>query len=156
MGIAFYFLISWVLVAIFAVMKKRLSLPENSFVYLITLIVSVNWAWIIYEEIKLIELSKDPLDNAAFMINRSIGVPMVVLIATNLISKYRDWGRTILTVGISVAFLVSLILYGRYLEITKPVRWNVTFDVLYFTFLHAAAFYGLKGFRHLRKSGAGG
>jgi len=152
MEFAFYFFISWLIVIIFAVMKKTLSLLENTFVYLLILIVSINWTWIIYEEMKLVELSKQVLDYTAFLINRSIAVPLIVVVALNIIRRVNSLGKRILTVLLSVALLVILAVIGRFSGITEYTNWNFDYDTLYFLSLHIVAYLALKVFQRTKRS----
>jgi|GEM_PF-2753384 len=152
MEFAFYFFISWLIVIIFAVMKKTLSLVENTFVYLLILIVSINWTWIIYEEMKLVELTKQLLDYTAFLINRSIAVPLIIVVAMNVIKGVHSLGKRILTVLLSVALLVTLAVIGRFSGITEYTNWNFDYDALYFLSLHIVAYLALKVFQRTKRS----
>lgn len=135
-------------------MKKSLSFVENLFVLSIILIVSVNWSWIIFEELKFLEVSRQPLDYTAFLINRSIGIPLIIVITLNAVRSASVIGKAYLYVGLSTVILLVLKMIGNFLNITKLNNWNTLYDVLYFLFLHLIAYISLQLFRKLKKEEA--
>jgi len=151
LGFVFFFFVSWLVTVLFAVMKKSLSFVENLFVLSIILIVSVNWSWIIFEEFKFLEISRQPLDYIAFLINRSIGIPLIIVIMLNAVKFANSKGKVYLYVGLSTVTLIVLKMIGNYLNITKLNNWNTMYDVLYFLFLHLIAYFSLQMFRKLKK-----
>ncbi len=133
-------------------MKKSLSFVENIFVFLIILIVSVNWSWIIFEEFKFLELSRQPLDYTAFLMNRSIGIPLIIVITLNAAVRSANVkGKAYLYVGLSTVILLGLKMIGNFLNITKLNNWNTLYDVLYFISLHLIAYFSLQMYRKLIK-----
>lgn len=151
LGFVFFFFVSWLVTVLFSVMKKSLSFVENIFVYLIILIVSVNWSWIIFEEFKFLELSRQPLDYTAFLINRSISIPLIIVITLNAVRSANVNGKAYLYVGLSTVILLVLVKIGNFLNITKLNNWNTMYDVLYFLSLHLIAYFSLQMFRKLKK-----
>ncbi|WP_160725969.1 hypothetical protein [Bacillus sp. USDA818B3_A] len=154
MGFAFYFLVAWLITVIFTLMKKKLSFVENSFVFLLILIISINFSWIVSYELKLVKLSTQPLDYTAFMINRSIGIPFIVVVALNLIKSVNSAGKSLLIAAGSILFLVVLVKLGTNFDITNRDRWNIIYDFIYFSALHLIAFYALKFYQRLKLSEA--
>ncbi|WP_255286483.1 MULTISPECIES: hypothetical protein [unclassified Bacillus (in: firmicutes)] len=152
MGFAFYFFVSWLITVIFTLMKKRLSFIENSFVYLLILIISINFSWIISAELRLVTLSMHPLDYTAFMIHRSIGIPFIHVVTLNLIKGVNSIGKSLLIAVCSIVILVMLVKLGAVLDITHRVKWNIINDFIYFAFLQLIAFYSLKFFRKSNQS----
>lgn len=145
MVFAIYFFVSWIITFIFVLMPKNLSFMQNSFVFLLTLIISMNWSWIIYEELKLIKLSTNPMDYTSFLINRSIAVPLIVVITMNLLKKSKSFNRFILVLFSSTSFLSLLALGGIYFRVTKYMNWNFAFDFIYFLLLNIVAYLFLIG-----------
>ncbi|HYK73133.1 MAG TPA: hypothetical protein VEV44_08430, partial [Pseudoneobacillus sp.] len=90
MGFVVYFFVAWLVISIFTIIKKRLSIVENTLVFLIILILSINFSWIVNEELKLVTISKKGLDYTAFLLNRSIIIPIMIVIHVNLLK----WCRT--------------------------------------------------------------
>lgn len=150
MVLALYFFVSWVTAIIFIVMRKKLSFMQNTYVYLITMIISMNWSWVIYQELKLIKLTEDPIDYTSFLINRSIAVPIVVVITVNLLKTYKSRGRSILILILSTAILSVLAFGGIYFKITEYIHWNYAFDILYFLFLNLIGYFFLNFVKFLQ------
>jgi hypothetical protein len=154
MGFAFYFFISWLITVIFTVMKKRLTFVENSFVFLLMLIISINFSWIISAELKLVILSKEPLDYTAFMINRSIGIPFIIVVTINLMKSVNSIGKSLIIMVCSILIQVILVKLGTNFEVTNRENWNILYDIIYFALLHLFAVYSLKFFQKLKQSEA--
>lgn len=129
-------------------MKKRLTLVENTVLLLLILIINIHWSWIIFEELKLIKISKQPVNYTAFLIQRSVTIPLIVVITMNLMRQSASRLRTLLMASLSVLLLEAFVLIGRYFGITRAVRWHMIYDVAYFALLHVIAYYFLKYFQH--------
>ncbi|MBT2655777.1 hypothetical protein J7E81_11105 [Bacillus sp. ISL-18] len=154
MGFAFYFFVAWLITVIVAVMKKRLTFVENAFVFLLILIISINFSWIISSELKLVKLSTDPLDYTAFMINRSIGIPFSVVVTLNLMKSVDSIGKSLFIMICSIIIQVILVKLGTNFDVTNRENWNILYDIIYFTLLHVFAVYSLKLFQKLKQSEA--
>lgn len=85
MGFVTFFFLTWLFVLIFAFIRKKLTIVENTLVFLIILIVSINFSWIIIDEMKLITLTKNGFDYTGYLLNRSIIIPILLLIQLNLL-----------------------------------------------------------------------
>ncbi|MEW9110560.1 MAG: hypothetical protein AB2374_14505 [Cytobacillus gottheilii] len=144
MVLALYFLVSWLAVAVFVLMHKRLSFIQNSFIVLVILIISVNWSWVIYQELKLIKVSTDPFNNVAFMINRSIAVPFIVTIAMNILQGVQSFSHYIIVFASSIFILSILAFGGIYFKVTEYINWYFSFDMLYFLMLNLIGFFVCK------------
>jgi len=154
MGFAFYFFVSWLITVIFTVMKKRLTFVENSLVFLLMLIISINFSWIISAELKLVTLSKEPLDYTAFMINRSIGIPFIILVTLNLMKSVNSIGKSLIIMVCSILIQVILVKLGTNFDVTNRENWNILYDIIYFVLLYLFAVYSLKFFQKLKQSEA--
>lgn len=153
MGFAVFFFIIWLTSAIFFIMQKQLSIVENTFVYLIILIVNLNWIWIIFEELKFINITDVAIDYTAFVLNRSITIPLIFVLHLNFLQKSSTFARIVLTTAASLSILVFLTGLSTYFNITNYVKWNLGFDILYFLALHLIAFYTLQFLRRFTSSG---
>ncbi|WP_429311372.1 hypothetical protein [Paenibacillus mucilaginosus] len=134
-------------------MKKQLTLAENTVVLLLIMVISINWSWIIFEELKLVVISQEPVNYTAFLIHRSITVPLIVVIAINLVKRTSTIYRALLTIGLSVLLQFVFVLIGRFFGISRSVHWNLTYDLVYFAVLQVIAHYFLKYYRHLGRRG---
>lgn len=139
MTFSIFFFLTWLVISIFAVMQKKLSLVENTFVFLVILVVSINFSWIIADELKLITLPKEKLPYTAYLMNRSIIIPVLVLIQLN-ICMARDaffWkAGSILT---AVLLLTGINYLMTALNISSYTNWNPGFDAIYFLLLNLTA-----------------
>ncbi|UCZ54885.1 hypothetical protein LGQ02_09130 [Bacillus shivajii] len=152
MGITIFFFASWLVCVAFAVMPKKLSLVENTFVYLIILIVSINFSWIIIEEFKFITLTEDGLDYTAHILNRSVILPMLIIMQLNLIQKSNSVAKSVVIVISTVAIMLGLSFLSTQLNITTHEKWNFGYEVIYFLTLHLIGYYVLKAFRKIAYS----
>lgn len=149
MGFAIIFFASWLITALFVVMKKKLSFIENSFVILFALIISINWSWFIYEEWKLVEISSQPLNHTAFLISRSITIPLIIVTTMNLLDAASSAVKSFMIILFSVFILALLVVISNYFNITNAIRWNFIYDILYLISLNLMTYFFLFYFRKL-------
>ncbi|MEH7413830.1 hypothetical protein V7266_00900 [Neobacillus drentensis] len=154
MGFAFYFFVSWLIIVIFTLMKKSLSFVENSFIILLLLIISINFSWVTSAELNLIDISTKPLNYTAFMLNRSINLPFIIIVALNLIKSVPSTGRAVLISVCSIVALVFLARLGSTFDITNREKWNIMNDLIYVVLLHLIAYFSLKFLRKIKQSEA--
>lgn len=140
MVLALYFFVSWVVSIIFLKMPKSLSFMQNSFVFLVILIISMNWSWIIYQELTFIRLSSDAINFTSFLINRSIAVPCIIAITVNLIHLSKSLVQSLLFTLASTIFLSLSALGGIYFKVTEYVHWHFVYDVFYFLLLNIVGY----------------
>lgn len=139
MAFSIFFFLAWLIISIFAVMRKRLSLVENTFVFLIILIVSINFSWIISDELKLITITKEKLPYTAYLLHRSIIIPVLLLIQLN-ISVARDsfgWKAIIILSAVLLLTVANYLMTA--LNIAAYTNWNFGFDAIYFFLLNLVA-----------------
>lgn len=149
MGITVFFFASWLVCMAFAVMQKKLSFVENTFVYLIILIVSINFSWIIIEELKLIMVTKNGVDYTAYILNRSVIIPILILIQLNLIQKSNSNAKSAIIVICTVGIMLGLSFLSTQFKITTNNEWNLGYDGIYFLTLHLIGYYVFKMFRKI-------
>lgn len=140
MVFAISFFVSWITVFIFVIMPKKLSFMQNSFVILLTLIINMNWSWIIYQELNLIKLSTQVMDYTSFLINRTIAVPFIVVITMNFLKISRSFSQFILVLVFSTSFLTLLSLGGVYFNVIEYIHWNFALDFFYFLILNIVSY----------------
>jgi hypothetical protein len=149
MAIAIFFLISWLTCCFFAVIKKPLSIIENTFIFMLILVININYSWIIIEEFKRITLTTNGLDYTAYLLHRSIITPMLATILVNLVWRKKDIAMTIMYFGSILAFSFGLSLLSEYFRITRYTKWDFRFDILYFFVLYLITYYALKLFKRV-------
>ncbi|GAA0315455.1 hypothetical protein GCM10008967_02520 [Bacillus carboniphilus] len=141
MGFATFFFISWIVIAVFAVMPKQLKMTETSFVYLVILIVSINMSWIVAEELKFIKITDKGIDYTAYLLNRSIINPVVLILFLNVIIKQRKLVKKLLYIGSSSIILTIISYLSTFFQITEFIKWNVVYEFFYYFILSLLALF---------------
>ncbi|MFD1361253.1 hypothetical protein [Lentibacillus salinarum] len=139
MAFPIFFFLAWLVTFLFGVMPKKLSLVEYTFVFLIGLIVSINFSWVTVNELEVIKRTEEALPYTAYLLNRSIIIPMLLLIQLNM-SMLRDtflW-KTVTILSI-VLILVGVSYLMTALDMTAHTHWNLGFDAIYFFLLNLVA-----------------
>lgn len=152
MGFAVFFLASWLIVAIFTVMPKKLSIVENTVVYLVLVIITINVSWIIIEEMSLIKETQEGIKHVAFLLNRSVIIPMTLITQLNVVHRSNSFARSLLTIIVSLIFLLGLRGLSLTFNIISYTKWNFGYDVVYIIILHLMTFSALQLFRKLARS----
>ncbi|MFD2749177.1 hypothetical protein ACFSUM_02015 [Virgibacillus siamensis] len=152
MEFAVFFLASWLITAIFVIMPKKLSIIENTVTFLLLLVITINVSWIIIEELKLIKETQDSIKHAAYLLNRSVIVPLTLITQLNILHQSNSVTRFILTTAVSLIFLLGLRAFSVYFNIISYLKWNFGYDILYFILLHLIAYYAHQLFRNLTRN----
>jgi hypothetical protein len=149
MALSVFILLTFLICSLFVAIKKELTIVENTFIYLLILVISINVSWIISHELKFIKVTKDPVNNSAFLFYRSIILPMIIVVYVNLIQRVNTLTRSLL---ITLAFLIIMLLLSWlavYFDIFTYKKWNFGYDLLYFALLQLISFYAFKLFRKI-------
>ncbi|MCM3092646.1 MULTISPECIES: hypothetical protein [unclassified Cytobacillus] len=134
-------------------MNKKLTFVENTFVYLAAMVIHINYTWIVYEELNEAHISQQILNNSAFLVHRSITLPITIAITFNLLRTADSLGSKFIKIAVSVAFLASAVMIARYFEIVEFKKWKIVYEIIYLFLLHFAMLYLLKYFRQLKTRG---
>jgi hypothetical protein len=156
LGFVLLVFLAWLITVLYTVINKKLTFIENTFVYLFTLVLNINVTWIVYEELKLAEISDRALDYTAFLIHRSITLPLVIVIAINLYRTANTFGSKVAKTALSVLFLVFSIAIARYFDILEYKTWTILYEIIYLSILHLLACYSLKYFENTKTKGVSG
>lgn len=135
MGFVVFFFISWLTILIFAILNKKLSVIEGTFVFLVILIVNINFSWIIIDELQLTSLTKKGLPYTGHLLNRSIVIPTITLIYVNLIYLYKTFLERFV---LFISFILLLMFISRLLvtfEILEFKNWRFWYDSIYYSIL---------------------
>lgn len=146
MGFAFFFLISYLITYLFLVMKKKLSIIENTFVFLLILMLNINATWILFEELNLISVTEEAMEYFGFLLNRSIIFPMIIVVYLNIVKRSHKKTHTILITIASISTMLTLSGISILLNMITFVTWNFLYDAIYIGLCHLIAFYSLKLF----------
>ncbi|OLS33687.1 hypothetical protein [Bacillus sp. MRMR6] len=153
MGFVVFFFLAWLVVSSFVVIRKRLSIVENTVIFLVILIVSINFSWIMMEEFEFIKPTKVGIDYTAFLLNRSVITPLIMVILLNLF----PWGKSVISKGLLVVYAVIVMLclsnLSIFLKITKFSNWNYGYEAVYYFLLAVIAVATSKIFRRFSRNG---
>ncbi|MGN7177460.1 hypothetical protein BK139_13440 [Paenibacillus sp. FSL R5-0490] len=153
MGFVLLVFLAWLVLMLFTTMNKKLTFIENTFVYLAAMVIHINYTWIVYEELNMADISQQILNNSAFIIHRSITLPITLAITLNLVRTGDSLGSKFLKVAVSVAFLVSAVMIARYFGIVDYKKWNIGYEIIYLFLLHLVVQFLLKYFGQLKTRG---
>lgn len=149
MKFTFFFLVVWLVASLFAVLKKNLTIADNTFVYLVILIFNIHYAWLLEGEWKLIKITTNHLYFISYTLFWYIAIPFVLLIFLNAISKRKSLFRTMLSACVSIMFLLIMTAICNHYEIISYKKWSLAYDGIYFIALHIIAAYFCKIYRKL-------
>lgn len=144
MEFVIFFFITWLAVFIYGLMQKELTVVESTFVFLIILVVSINFSWIVIEELKLIKLTEKGLPYTAFLLSRSIIIPILILIQLNFLVKSESYLIKSVTLFSSVLALVGISFISSSLNITEFTKWNLGYEAIYYLCLNLIGMIALK------------
>ncbi|WP_406945226.1 hypothetical protein ACJA3J_21465 [Halobacillus sp. SY10] len=136
MAFTVFFVCAWLIISVFTIIPKRLTLIENTFIFLTTSVININWTWIINEELKYVKITEDPSNYAGFLIFRSIIIPTLLMVQLNLYNPSSSPVKKALILIASVLCLVLLTILSRVLDVSDYKDWNLGFDAIYYVSLH--------------------
>ncbi|MFD1739590.1 hypothetical protein ACFSCX_24205 [Bacillus salitolerans] len=134
-----FFFLSWLVISVYTVTDKRINIIENTFIFLILLIVSINFSWIINDELKLMTVTQKWLPYTAYLLNRSIIIPLIILIHVNLYIKVETFTKKAMIFISSIFILVMISFISMKLNITEFKRWTFLYETAYYLFLNIVA-----------------
>lgn len=130
MGFVVFFLASWLAGFVIYAMPKRLTLIENTLLFLLVLILEINVAWLIIEEFKYIRTTKDPLLYAGYLLNRSVLIPCIHVIWMNLILAKKSVSYVIPVSFVAAGVILACNGLAVYYRIFTYAAWNAFYDLL--------------------------
>lgn len=155
MGFSIFFFLAWGIVGIFFMIRKELSIVENTLIFLISLIVIINVSWIITEEMKMINLTKSGIDYTAYLLNRSIILPLLLLLQLNILLKSITFTKKVLIIFTSLIVMLGLSVLSTYFNITNYIKWNLFYDGIYYLILQLITYYSYRLFKKVNKNEVG-
>ncbi|CDO04747.1 MFS transporter [Oceanobacillus picturae] len=131
MELAVFFFLSWLAISIFTVINKDLNIVKNTFIFLIILIVSINFSWVINDELKLITLKEKWVPYTAYLLNRSILIPVLVLLQVNLFIKTNSYIKKGIIMVSSIIILLMISFISTRLNMIEFKEWNLWLEAIY-------------------------
>ncbi|MFP3725493.1 hypothetical protein [Priestia filamentosa] len=155
MGFSFFVFLSFLSITLFVTMRKSLSIVENTFVYLLVLIININATWIINEELKLIDVTEETASYVGFLLERSLIIPILFVITFNYFYRNITPRAIMITGFILLIFTLLLRKFSNMLNIYHYRQWNLFYEALYILGLLLIIFVLHKGFRRLMRKEKG-
>ncbi|MCY8234630.1 hypothetical protein [Priestia endophytica] len=155
MGFSFFVFLSFLVITLFVTMRKSLSIVENTFIYLLVLIINVNATWIINEEFKLINVTEETAPYIGFLLERSLIILILFVITFNYFYRNITPRAIMITDFIFLIFTLLLRKYSNMLNIYHYKQWNLFYEALYILGLLLIIFVLHKGFRKLMRKEKG-
>jgi len=143
MAFSIIFFIGWICITALYAMKKPYSKWENSALLFSMFIVNVNWSWIMVDELKFITYSNDGLDFSAYMIDRSVIIPFLVVIGINSIPRSQTIIKKVAGILISSLVLIITKMILLKLGAIHFHGWNFVFSYIYYVLLHSLGYFVL-------------
>jgi hypothetical protein len=147
MGFVVLFSVAWIAVFVLKGMAKSLTVLENALIFLVVMTISINVSWILIDELHYIQAAQNGLKYAAYLICRSMLVPLVFVIATNYMYRFESAAAKWLTVAIWAIVVLGIHAIEQWFRILQYRQWNYAYDAIYVLLLEAIAYYVLKLFR---------
>lgn len=120
----------------------RLSVVENLFVYLMIFSIGLNISWIIAEEWKLIEITKDGISYTGYLLYRTFALPLIYVIWMNVVFKLGKAVAVFVSAGIVIVVILSLNGLMLYHGAFVYKQWNLLYDTVLIVVLQVVG-YGL-------------
>ncbi len=147
MELAVFFFLSWLGISIFTVIKKELNIVQNTFIFLIILIISINFSWIINDELKLISVQEKWIPYTAYLFNRNIIIPILIVLHLNLFIKNRSLTMKAIILISSVLILLIISFISIRLNIAEFKKWTFWFEGIYYLCLNLIALFSITLFK---------
>ncbi|QYR21509.1 hypothetical protein KZ483_00030 [Paenibacillus sp. sptzw28] len=121
-------------------MRKSLSTSENTFIFLLVLIISINVSWIITQELKYVRLSNNGLNYTGYLLNRSVLIPALYVVLFNLIYKSKSIAAALLFAFVFAGAELCLNGLARNYHIWTYAQWSYVYDAIFIGLTQIAVF----------------
>lgn len=151
MELAVFFFLSWLGISLFTVIHKELDIVENTFIFLVILIISIHFSWIINDEWRLITVQEKWLPYTVYLLNRSILIPILILLHLNLFIKNRSHAKKAIILISSVSILLIISFISTRLNIVEFNKWSFWLESIYYLCLNLIALFSFTLFHKTSK-----
>jgi hypothetical protein len=141
MELVVFFFLSWLVISIFTVINKELDIVKSTFIFFIILVININFSWIINDELKLITIQEKWLPYTAYLFNRNIIIPIIVLLHLNLFIRNRSYTKKAIILLSSVLILLIISFISIRLNILEFKKWTFWFEAIYYLCLNLIALF---------------
>lgn len=116
------------------------------------MIFSINFSWIFIEEYHFMELTKNGMKYTAYLLVRSVLLPMLLIIYLNFLQKVHKRQTIILLTAASIGIMVGVTYLSTFFNFLEYRRWNHAYDAVYFLLLHLLAVSSFKLIKKVSES----
>lgn len=128
MALFLFALIAWIIIIIFALVPKGLSIIENFIIFFCTTIIELTISTTVSLNLKLIKYSNLLQKYISVLIERNIIAPLCVLIFINLLFFFKGRFKKISIAVFILGVLSSVELLGTWAGIKVYKGWNMIWD----------------------------
>lgn len=147
MGFVIVFAAAWLAMFIVYTMYKKLSLLENTFVYLVVLTIGINISWIVAEELKYTAVTKDGLLFAGYFLYRNLLMPLFYIILMNAVFRFRSVAIRLACAGGALVLLLALDWVMVTNKIIFYLKWNYWLEAVEIVMLQLITYLLLRLYR---------
>jgi hypothetical protein len=131
---------------------KRIEHCGKYIIFLLSLIIIINVSWISTEEMKMINLTKSSMNYTAYLLNRSILLPLLLVLQLNILLKSSTFTKKAFIIFAGVMVMLGISVLSTYFHIVNYIKWNLVYDVIYFLLLQLIAYYSYRLFKKVTKN----
>ncbi|MGZ4163055.1 MAG: hypothetical protein ACXVPK_03350 [Tumebacillaceae bacterium] len=147
MVVSLFLAIAWLLVILGITLPSKLDRREAFLIFMVILDIHISVSWVLVLEVKRVVVSEQVPQYFAYLIRRTVFVPMMALLFTNLLLFCRSFGEKVLSWlaygGIWLLFEKLSLVYGIF---TFPKWGYLQSLMLYYPYLIVSV-YLLKWYR---------
>jgi hypothetical protein len=140
-------IITWILVMLYIKVATQLRKCESVFLFMFILVINISVSWILIDEMKLIQVPKRLPEYLAYLLVRSVIIPVVVLICL----CFLDSGRFLSNKGVTIAAYLTMFYVIEKTAIQYKVftftHWKMIYTLIYYLLLLGTAKATLFGYR---------
>lgn len=125
-------LITWIVLIIFTVMPKKLSELDMIFLYFVNTIFELSVFTIVHINLKWLTVSHGVEESFADLILRLIMIPVVFVIATNILLYSWKFLKWMILIGIIIFFIMLSFLLEK-LGVIILNHWNIFYTIIMFS-----------------------
>ena len=128
MALATFITITILLFWFFVLIRKRLSLIQNSILFMAMGIITRNYLTIMILQLGKIKISENHTLFASLLIYRDLIIPLVTLIFMNIQLGTSGWERKLLQFIWAALFIVSMDFLLVYFKVIQFTGWNLVYE----------------------------
>ncbi|UFJ39927.1 hypothetical protein LOK74_18015 [Brevibacillus humidisoli] len=139
--------VTWVILALFMMLPNKLDKQDNTFFFMVLILLNCNGSWIFIEEMKAIKLASPLPANFSFLLFRTI-IPYSIMLCQNIWLSSVSWQqKSIMTITV-YTFLTVMEWVGLQFSVYEFEKWHLVYSVVFYIFLQIATFVLYKWYQH--------